>query len=551
MELDRAHRIARERGPNLIVYWTVRAVLQPFFRLYFRLRRIGTEHIPTEGPVLLASNHRSFCDPFVLGLCLRRPLRFVAKIELFDKRWKAWLLIALGAFPIRRGEADEQAVETARIILEQGGAIGIFPEGTRVRPGPLAEPKRGVGRLALETGAPVVPVAIIGTEDIRKGWRIRPRRVSVRCGHPLTFPRPVDGSATANLAREVTARIWPCVQLQWEWLGGVAPIRTAAVVGAGSWGTAVAALLADAGVSVQLACRDAEQVDALSEHRRNDRYLPGVALPDAVSPVALADLDLSLVDLLCLAVPSRALEEVVDDLADRIPEGTGVLVLSKGLVADGARLPCDYILAHTGERPIAFLAGPAHAAEAAGGEAGLVVASEEATFAVRLERAFARAGVDCELSDDLVGVQLASCAKNATALAAAVALETGLNAAGAAAGRVYAECHELARSRGAEPDTFIGLAGAGDLVATVLATQSRNRRAGELLAKGASAETIERDLGQAAEGLDLVPLLASAMRDAGIKAPATGELAQLIESRRRPPADSPSGRRETGKVGAA
>src|ERR671925_743764 len=123
MELDRAHRIARERGPNLIVYWTVRAVLQPFFRLYFRLRRIGTEHIPTEGPVLLASNHRSFSDPFFIGLCLRRPLRFVAKIELFEKRWQARLLLALGAFPIRRGESDELAMKTARVILERGGAV--------------------------------------------------------------------------------------------------------------------------------------------------------------------------------------------------------------------------------------------------------------------------------------------------------------------------------------------------------------------------------------------------------------------------------------------
>jgi glycerol-3-phosphate dehydrogenase (NAD(P)+) len=550
MELERAHRIARERGPNPIVYWTVRAVVQPFFRLYFGFRRIGTEHIPTEGPVLLACNHRSFSDPFFLALCLRRPLRFVAKIELFDNRWKAGLLLALGAFPIRRGEADEEAMETARIILEQGGAVGIFPEGTRVRPGPLAEPKRGVGRLALETGAPVVPVAIIGTEGIRKGWRIRPRRVSLRCGQSLTFPRPADGVATAHLAREITTRIWPCVELQWEWLGGIAPIRTAAVIGAGSWGTAVASLLADAGVSVRLGCRSAAQAAALTEHRRNDRYLPGVALPDTVSATSIGQLDLTGVDLVCLAVPSRALADVTDGLADRLPEKTGVLVLSKGLVADDAQLPCDYVLAKTGRRPVAFLAGPAHAAEAADGEAGLVVASNDASFAARLERTFAKSGVECELSRDLVGVQLASCAKNATALAAAVALETGVNAAGAAAGRVYAECHELARSRGAQPDTFVGLAGAGDLVATVLASHSRNRRAGELLARGATAEEIERDLGQAAEGLDLVPLLASAMHDAGIKAPATRELAQLIESRRQP-ATSQTARRHAEPAGVA
>ena len=216
MDLERAHQIARERGPIPIVYWIVRAILQPFFRVYFRLSRVGREHIPAHGPVLLAANHRSFSDPFMIGLCLRRPLHFVAKVELFDKRWKAWLLLALGAFPIRRGESDEQAMETARLILERGGAVGIFPEGTRTRPGPLGEPKRGVGRLALETGAPIVPVAIMGTEDIRKGWLIRPRRVTVRCGRALTFPRPLDREPRYGLAQEIANRVWSCVALQWE-----------------------------------------------------------------------------------------------------------------------------------------------------------------------------------------------------------------------------------------------------------------------------------------------------------------------------------------------
>src|SRR5919197_1502231 len=252
MDLARAHQIARERGPIPVVYWIVRGILQPFFLVYFRLRRIGMEHIPSDGPVLIAANHRSFSDPFMIGLCLRRPLRFVAKIELFDKRWKAWLLLALGAFPIRRGEADEQAMETARVILEQGGVVGIFPEGTRVRPGPLGEPKRGVGRLALETGAPIVPIAISGTEDIRAGWRIRPRKVRLRFGRALTFPRPIDQPTTVSLAREITSRAWTCVALQWEWLGGMAPIRTAAVVGAGSFGTAAAMVLARGGATVDL-----------------------------------------------------------------------------------------------------------------------------------------------------------------------------------------------------------------------------------------------------------------------------------------------------------
>ena len=146
-------------------------------------------------------------------------------------------------------------IETAKAILARGDAVLIFVEGTRIRPGALGRPRRGVGRLALETGAPVVPVAVIGTEAIRKGWRIRPHKVRIRVGAPLTFPQ-VQAPSRA-LAAAVTDRIWPCVMLQWEWLGGLPPLRRAAVIGAGSWGTAVATMLARAGLEVDLGCRTA------------------------------------------------------------------------------------------------------------------------------------------------------------------------------------------------------------------------------------------------------------------------------------------------------
>ena len=206
---------------NSLVYWPFRAFAQPALLLYFRIRRIGRAHIPA-GKLILAANHRSFLDPFVIGVCVRRPIYFMAKSEIFHRRFVGWFLNCLGAFPVRRGESDEESVATALALLERGAAVVIFPEGTRHRSGPLKDPKRGVGRLALESGAPVVPIAIAGTDRARRGWRIRPVRVTVRCGRPLAYPRVEEPSP--HLAEEVTARIWPCVDLQWAWLGG--PMRS-------------------------------------------------------------------------------------------------------------------------------------------------------------------------------------------------------------------------------------------------------------------------------------------------------------------------------------
>jgi glycerol-3-phosphate dehydrogenase (NAD(P)+) len=224
VDLDHFRTRAQKRGVNPLLYLLVRALLLPFFLLYFRLERIGTEHLPRSGPLILAANHRSFLDPFVIGTLTRRPVYYVAKRELFERRWQAWLLNRLGAFPIDRGAGDEDAMTTARAILARGECVVIFPEGTRVRPGPLGSPRRGVGRLALESGARVVPVAAIGTEDVRRGLCVRPRKVRIRCGAPLMFPSVAHPAPAQALG--VTERIWGCVSLQWEWLGGVrAPRR--------------------------------------------------------------------------------------------------------------------------------------------------------------------------------------------------------------------------------------------------------------------------------------------------------------------------------------
>src|SRR5258708_4586034 len=118
--IQRHHTRARERGVNPLVYWVVRAFFQPFFHLYFRLASVGREHIPSDGPVIFASNHRSFLDPFVIGAIVRRPIYYVAKRELFRNRLQAWFLNSLGAFPVDRGRADADTISTAKTILARG-----------------------------------------------------------------------------------------------------------------------------------------------------------------------------------------------------------------------------------------------------------------------------------------------------------------------------------------------------------------------------------------------------------------------------------------------
>ena len=506
-----------------------RVVLLPFFLLYFRLQRSGREHAKFKGGLIVASNHRSFLDPFVIGAMLpwRRRMQFVAKVELFEKRWQGWVLSRLGAFPIRRGQADETAMETARMIVERGGTVIIFPEGTRIRRGALGRPKRGVGRLALETGAAVLPVAVQGSEEVRRGWRIRPRKVRLRAGKPITFPR-TDRPSPA-LAANVTDRIWPNIELQWEWLGGLPPLRKAAVIGSGSWGTAVAVLLARGGLEVELGTRTEEKAELIARKRENEEYLPGVKLPEGIVVKRASEIELAGCDLICLAVPSAALPNVVGALGDRIGSRASVLMLSKGFVQPMGALPSEYVSERIRARALACLGGPAHAREAAAGMAALVLGSSDPDLRSMLGEVFDRAGLVCERSEDVVGVEVAGAAKNAAALAAAAAERFGLNAAGIAAAGVWRECVDFALAKGGRLETFSGLAGVGDLTATVLAPKSRNRQAGELLGAGVAAEKIPGRIGQASEALDSVPLIAETVAAAGVDAPSLEGLASLIE----------------------
>jgi glycerol-3-phosphate dehydrogenase (NAD(P)+) len=523
------HAYTRKHSVNWPLYIVIRLLFVPFFLVYFRLSRTGRKYARNvHGGLIVAANHRSFLDPFIVGACLpwRRPMNYVAKVELFEKPLQAWFLSRLGAFPIRRGASDEESMDTARLVVERGGTLCIFPEGTRIRSGSLANPRRGVGRLALQTGAPVLPTAVIGTEEVRRGWRIRPRKVRVRCGRAMTFPQSEEPSQA--LAETVTARIWPNVLLQWEDLGGLPPMRRAAVIGAGSWGTAIAVLLARGGLEVQLGARTVARAAELIEAGENRRYLPGVPLPEAIDVRPAAEIELAGLDLIILAIPSKSLPAAVGSIADRAGDRSSILLLTKGLIAPQAQLPSEYVGERVRARAIACLGGPAHAAEAVSGSAALVLGSADPDLRAQLGEVFDRAGLVCERSRDVVGVEMAGAAKNAAALAAAAAEPHGLNAAGIAVAEIWRECIDCGIAHGAELETFSGLAGVGDLTATMMAPTGRNRRAGELLGTGTPAEEIPALIGQASEGLDTTPLLADAVAASGVKGDALEGLARLI-----------------------
>jgi glycerol-3-phosphate dehydrogenase (NAD(P)+) len=300
------------------------------------------------------------------------------------------------------------------------------------------------------------------------------------------------------------------------------------VIGAGSFGTALALLLARGGLRTTLQTRTEEQALLIDQEHENRRYLPGVELPSHLR-VEPAEAGVARADYVFLAVPSRGLGEVIERLtASGLGRRTAVVSVAKGLVAPQGSPPTSILSARFGAERVACVGGPAHAQEMVHAGAALVAASADEELARALAQVFTRAGVVCELSNDPIGVELAGAAKNAAALAAGATEAQGLNAAGAAAGHIFAEVWRYAESLGARPESMIGLAGAGDLVATALAPESRNRRAGELLAAGVPAREIPEQIGQAVEALESVPLLARALEAAGVGAPVTSALGQLI-----------------------
>jgi glycerol-3-phosphate dehydrogenase len=294
-------------------------------------------------------------------------------------------------------------------------------------------------------------------------------------------------------------------------------------------GTALSVVLARAGLEVQLGCRTAAQAERVRGERENAAYLPGVELDKAIEPKSVRAIELSGVDLVVLAVPCDSLPAALGEIGARVGERSAVLVASKGLVPPLGTTPAAYVSERVRARAVASLAGPAHAREAIEAGASVVMATRDRDLRRQLGEVLEAGGLSVDATDDVTGAELAAAAKNAAVLASAAAAPRGANLAGAAAGRVFSEVHELAVASGGRSETFAGLAGAGDLVATAVAEGSRNRRAGELVGAGMPPGQVAAAMQQTAESLATVPLLTEAFAREGIDAPVTSGLRQVLD----------------------
>lgn len=182
------------------MYNIIRVLFRFIFFVFFRWRIVGIENIPANGAAIIAANHISNWDPPLIGTAIPRPMHFMAKEELFKNAVLKRVISALGAFPVKRGAADRNAIRTAIHLLEGGNVLGLFPEGTRSKNGMLGEPEQGLAMIAIKTGAPVIPAAIFGTNKV---W-------SATCWFPrfeVHFAKPIPvakGKATKEDIAELS-----------------------------------------------------------------------------------------------------------------------------------------------------------------------------------------------------------------------------------------------------------------------------------------------------------------------------------------------------------
>lgn len=301
------------------------------------------------------------------------------------------------------------------------------------------------------------------------------------------------------------------------------------VYGAGAWGTAVALLAARQGAGVTLVCRGADQARAVGAGRENPAYLPGVRLPDAVdvTHTGAAEPALAAADVVVSALPSRVVDGAAPGVAAALAPGVGVVSLTKGLDPGSGRLLSQVWRDALGDaHPFCVLSGPNHAEEIARAQPATSVVAGDPALAERVQRVLSGGSFRLYTNPDMLGVELCGAAKNVVAIAAGIAdgLGFGDNTKAGVITRGLAEMTRLGTEEGASAVTFRGLAGLGDLVATCTSGHSRNRRAGELIARGTAPGDVEGVLGQVAEGLWTVDRLLARAGARGVELPICAEV---------------------------
>ncbi|HEC17274.1 MAG TPA: NAD(P)-dependent glycerol-3-phosphate dehydrogenase [Sedimenticola sp.] len=304
-----------------------------------------------------------------------------------------------------------------------------------------------------------------------------------------------------------------------------------AVLGAGSWGTALGILLSRNGAEVRLWGHLKEEVEPLQADRENRRYLPGIPLPDNLHPLLDLARAVEGANEILVVVPSHAFHQVLEAIKPLIPADMPLSWATKGLEPKTGRFLHQVAAEVLGERPFAVISGPTFAKEVAAGlPTALTVASLSEEYARRMAGYL---NSDCFIaytSNDLVGVQLGGCAKNVLAIAAGISdgLGFGANSRAALITRGLAEIMRLGRALGARPETFMGLAGLGDLILTCTDDQSRNRRLGLALARGLSIEQARKEIGQEVEGVGAAQEVYQKAREAGVEMPITRQVYRIL-----------------------
>lgn len=327
-----------------------------------------------------------------------------------------------------------------------------------------------------------------------------------------------------------------------------------AVLGAGSWGTALAIHLARAGHAVRLWARDEELADQLIASRTNATYLPGIALPTDVRPTATIETALQDSHIVVVAVPSHGLRGVVRMASSSIPAGAVIVSATKGLEAESHQRMSQVIEAETAGRfPAVVLSGPSFATEVARGlPAAVLVASADQHAASRVQEQFRGPGLRLYASDDVAGVEIGGALKNVIAIAAGVVEGLGLghNAMAALITRGLAEITRLACAEGARRDTLAGLSGLGDLVVTCTGDLSRNRHVGMELGKGRKLSQILGDMHMVAEGVRTTGAALALGARHGIELPIAAQMSAVLEERSSPleAVETLMGRRQRAEV---